>query len=140
MSVERPEPFAATELVAPSWCRASARSAISSLGSRRAQNPFRQTASQESGALFDNRTSSVAIFFDKAIPWPDGFSSKTGYFEIAKDLAAQKPATFSGALILAKAMPLMALAAKTQGYFPPTPQEAEVAKRLAEAVVRIGSD
>lgn len=60
------------------------------------------------------------------------------YFDVAQELPTHTPATFTGALIFARAMPLMELAAKTQCYLAPLPGEREVAERLAEAVVRIG--
>ena len=74
-SVAQPELFAVTEPVPPSRCRASSRSAIASLGCRLAQNPCRESASQESSALFDHRTSS-SLFFGKPIPRLDGFLSR----------------------------------------------------------------
>jgi transposase InsO family protein len=52
-SVAQPEPFAVTEPVPPSRCRASSQSAIASLGCRRAQNPCRETGSREGSALFE---------------------------------------------------------------------------------------
>jgi hypothetical protein len=71
-SVAQPELFAVTEPATLSQCRASSRSTIASLGCRRAQNTCGESASQESIALFDNRTSSVAVFFAKPIPRLDG--------------------------------------------------------------------
>jgi Integrase core domain len=67
-SVAQPEPFAATEPVTPSQCCASTRSIFASLERRRAQNTSGESASRESGALFDHRTPSTAAFIAKPIP------------------------------------------------------------------------
>ena len=75
-SVARPEPFTATEPVPPSYCRAPSRSSIASLGCRRAQNPCGESASQESSALVDHRTSSTVAFISKPIPRLDRLLSR----------------------------------------------------------------
>lgn len=75
-SVARPELFAVIEPVPLSRCRPSSPSAIASLECRCAQNTCGESASQESGALFDHRTSSTVAFIGKPVPWPDGFMSR----------------------------------------------------------------
>jgi len=75
-SVAQPKLFAVTERAPPSWCRESSQSAIAPIECRRGQSLCREPASQERNSLFDNRTSSGAVFIGKAIPWPDGFLSR----------------------------------------------------------------
>ena len=67
-SVTQLELFAATNPVPPSYCRASSRSATAALGGRRAQKTCGESASQESGALFDHRITSTVVFIGKPIP------------------------------------------------------------------------
>ena len=80
-SVAQPKLFAVTERVPPSRCRASSPCAIPSLECRRGQSPCREPESQERSTLFDNRTSSVAVFIGKPIPWPDGFLSRDNHLQ-----------------------------------------------------------
>ena len=76
-SVARPELIVATAPAPSARCWASSRSAIASESAGRcAQNTCGEFASQESGALFDHRTSSTVAFIDTSISWPDGFLSK----------------------------------------------------------------
>jgi hypothetical protein len=74
-SVAQPELLKVTEPVLPTVVPA----AIASLGGRRAQNTCGESASQESGAPFDHRTSATTIFIGTPIPWPDGLLSKDKY-------------------------------------------------------------
>jgi transposase InsO family protein len=75
-SVAQPELFAVTEPATLSQRRGSSRSTIASLRCRRAQNTCGESASHQIIALFDNPTSSVAVFFAKPIPRPDGLLSR----------------------------------------------------------------